>query len=64
MGSLNHTFVAGSLTDQDPVRHPFAFTLYDGFLSRLRIPLGTPDKFLGVCRPSQTARLQVFPTRG
>ena len=60
MGSLSLTFVSESLVDQDSVRHPFTFALKSGFPSRLRIPLGTSDKLLEVCRPSQTAHLLVF----
>ncbi len=37
-GSLNHTFVAGFLVVQNPIRRPFAFELYGGFPFRLRTP--------------------------
>ena len=56
-GSLDHAFALGSLVVRDPIRPPFALTLYFRFLTGMRKPLGTSDFLSEVYRPSQTAHL-------
>ena len=62
-GSLGHTFVSGFFIFQNPIRLPFALTLFSGFLTRMRKPLGTLDSVSRVYRPSQTAHLTMSPER-
>ena len=47
------------------VKPAFALALYGEFLTLLSRPLGTPDIFSGVYRPSLTAHLMVSqPKKG
>lgn len=57
--SLDPTFVSASLAFQDTVRRAYALKLYGGVLSRLSSPLVRLDIFSSLCRPSQTAHLEM-----
>ena len=59
--SLGHAFALGSLVVKDPIRPPFALTLFSRFLTLMRRSLGTSDRFSEVYRPSQTAHLMLSP---
>ncbi len=63
VGSLSQTFISASLAMQDTVRKAFASALNGRFPTYLSFSLGPPDIFSGGCRPSQTARLLVFPQK-
>ena len=62
IGSLGPAFTSRVLAGRIRVKPAFALALYGGFLTRLSRPLGTPDTFSGVWRPTQTTHLPLSPS--
>ncbi len=49
-GSLGHAFALASVVVRDTIRPPFTLTLFSGFLTLMRKPLGTLDNLSRVYR--------------
>ena len=62
--SLSPSFESASLSVRDTVRQAFTFTFFTTFPTWLSLPLGPADIFSAGRRPSQTARLSLFPCSG
>ena len=62
IGSLGPAFTSRILAGRIRVKPAFALALYGGVLSRLSQPLGAPDIFSGVWRPTQTTHLPLSPS--
>src|SRR3989344_8800189 len=61
VGSLSPAFTSAFLAFRKAVRQAFAFTLCSRFPSWMSLSLGPIDIFSTGRRPSQTARLLLFP---